>query len=141
MLRDQDISPTRPVFVDQFFVSEYAAKHESTGFVFGRSSEVRRVVLERAAGVCECCTASGFKMDNGRVFLETHHVIPLSEKGRDREWNVIALCPNDHRRAHFGEDRAALRNLFLAYLLAIYPAAEGAFWTLLKAGSDATPLS
>ncbi len=117
MLREQDISPTRPVFVDQFFVSEYAAKHESTGFVFDRSSEVRRVVLERAAGVCECCAASGFKMDNGRVFLETHHVIPLSEKGRDREWNVIALCPNDHRRAHFGEDRAALRNQFLAYLV------------------------
>lgn len=141
MLHEQDTSPTLPVFVDQFSVSEYAAKHESTGFVFDRSSEVRRVVLERAAGVCECCGVPGFKMDNGRIFLETHHVIPLSKHGPDEKWNVVAICPNDHRRAHFGEDRAALRDQFIEHLLVTYPSVEGVFRALLEAGSDATPLS
>ena len=62
-------------------------------------------------------------MENGTVFLETHHVVPLSEKGPDVEWNVVALCPNDHRRAHYGVDRVALRESLLAKLMEAHPAA------------------
>jgi hypothetical protein len=32
-------------------------------------------------------------------------VIALANDGEDRVTNVIALCPNDHREAHFGERR------------------------------------
>lgn len=141
MLNGEDISLTQPVFVDQFYLPAPVVKHESTGFIFDRSSEVRRAVLERAAGVCECCGVPGFKMDNGLIFLETHHVIPLSKNGPDEKWNVVAICPNDHRRAHFGEDRAALRDQFIEYLLVTYPSVESAFRALLEAGSDAMPLS
>ena len=95
--------------------------------------KVRRAVLERAAGVCECCAVPGFKMDNDRVFLETHHVIPLAEGGADEEWNVVAICPNDHRRAHFGEDRPVLRDQFIAHLLKIYPAVQPS-WPLPGGG-------
>lgn len=141
ILNGEDISPTQPVFVDQFSLPVPVVKHESTGFIFDRSSEVRRAVLERAAGVCECCGVLGFKMDNGRIFLETHHVIPLSKNGPDEKWNVVAICPNDHRRAHFGEDRAALRDQFIENLLVTYPGVESVFRALLKADSDVTPLS
>lgn len=136
-----DMLPTPPVFVDQFSLPESADKRESAGYAFVRSPEVRRAVLQRAAGVCECCAAPGFKMDTGGVFLETHHVVPLSENGPDVEWNVVAICPNDHRRAHFGEGRATLRGQFIEHLLAIYPAAEDVFRALFATSSDAAPLS
>lgn len=138
MLTENDTPPSQPVFVDQFSLLDRPGKHESDGFVFDRSPQVRRAVLQRAAGVCECCAAPGFKMDNRDVFLETHHVIPLSQNGPDEEWNVVAICPNDHRRAHFTENRMALRDQLIKYLLATYPFAEDAFRTLLDAVSDAT---
>lgn len=130
--------PSQSVFVDQFSFTELASKHQSTGFVFDRSPKIRQMVLERAAGVCECCGAPGFKMDNGSIFLETHHVIPLSEHGPDEEWNVVAICPNDHRRAHFAEDRTPLRQRLINYLSAKYPFAEEAFRILSNVDSKAT---
>jgi 5-methylcytosine-specific restriction protein A len=48
-------------------------------------------------------------MPDGKVFLETHHVIPLSEGGGDTEGNVVALCPNHHREAHHGANRDRMR--------------------------------
>ena len=119
-------SSEEPAFVDQFDVPEPPEKRDSAGSVYPRSQEVREAVLRRAGGVCECCGQPGFKMENGVVFHETHHVVPLSEKGPDVEWNVVALCPNDHRRAHYGVDRVALRESLLAKLLEAHPAAHEA---------------
>lgn len=82
----------------------------STGSVFKRDPEVRRYVLNRAKGKCEYCGQPGFKMADGRLFLETHHIIPLSEKGPDEVDNVIALCPNHHREAHYGADISGMRD-------------------------------
>jgi 5-methylcytosine-specific restriction protein A len=48
-------------------------------------------------------------MANGGVYLETHHIIPLSEGGPDTFENVIALTADAHRQAHFGVDRDELR--------------------------------
>jgi len=42
-------------------------------------------------------------MADGRLYLETHHIISLSENGSDEVGNVVALCPNHHREAHYGE--------------------------------------
>jgi hypothetical protein len=58
--------------------------------------------------VCELCGEPGFLTAAGSIYLETHHVVPLSLDGPDHESNVVALCPNDHRRAHFGSDRDVL---------------------------------
>ena len=73
-----------------------------TGEVFIRDPEVRKKVLLRAKGKCEWCKTGGFKMLNGGIYLETHHIIPLSEGGNDNEFNVAALCPGHHREAHHG---------------------------------------
>lgn len=115
-----------PAFVDQFSVADLQEKRETIGSVYPRSLEVRQRVLHRAGGVCECCGQPGFKMESGAIFLETHHVVPLSEQGPDVEWNVVALCPNDHRRAHYGVDRMELRESLLAKLLEAHPAAHEA---------------
>jgi hypothetical protein len=81
-----------------------------------RDPLVRRKVLKRANGRCEFCGQTGFLNRSGEPYLETHHVISLAEQGVDRVTNVIALCPNDHRRAHFGSDWKELQAEFLKKL-------------------------
>lgn len=72
---------------------------------YARDPAVRRAVLRRARGVCEYCGEPGFISLNGEVYLECHHIIALASDGADRMINVIALCANDHRKAHFSENR------------------------------------
>ncbi|MOA40243.1 HNH endonuclease [compost metagenome] len=48
-------------------------------------------------------------MSNGGTYLETHHIIPLSEGGLDTVENVIALTADAHRQTHFGVGRDELR--------------------------------
>jgi len=107
-------------YVDQFDLDQLAKsgpeRREQIGSVFVRDPAVRRRVLRRAAGRCEFCGQAGFRMTSGALYLETHHVIPLSEGGADHDNNVVALCAHDHRRAHFAEDRAALRGRLLTLL-------------------------
>lgn len=73
-----------------------------------RSAEVRTYALLRAGGACEYCGASGFKLPDGSVYLETHHIDPLSKGGPDSVDNVAALCPNHHREAHYGSSSAVI---------------------------------
>ncbi|ENT6810238.1 HNH endonuclease [Vibrio vulnificus] len=103
----------RPVaFIDQFSVAdtpEEVGKRESTTSVYERCPKVRRIALNRANGKCEWCGELGFKTKSGSIYLETHHIQPLCEAGEDNEHNVIALCPNHHREAHFGEASLELK--------------------------------
>ena len=78
------------------------------------------MVLGRANGQCEYCNEPGFVMGNRNIYLETHHIIPLSEKGSDDVNNVIALCPNHHREAHFGIHKNELREDFLNLIKSKY---------------------
>ena len=106
--------PWPALVVDQFSLPEVAApqRRQMVSEPFVRSAEVRSRVLERSRGVCESCRAEGFALPDGRRFLETHHIVPLSENGPDTEDNVIALCPNEHREAHYGLRAVLLRNKF-----------------------------
>jgi 5-methylcytosine-specific restriction protein A len=98
-------------FVDQFdiYFGAPAATNERTVSVFVRRPDIRRRVLKRANGKCELCGAKGFVMANDKIYLETHHIVPLCEKGTDSESNVAALCPNHHREAHHGENCVKIR--------------------------------
>ena len=73
---------------------------------YSRNPYVIKLALQRANGTCECCNepAPFLRMD-GSPYLETHHLIPLSEKGNDDIDNVSELCPNCHKELHFGENR------------------------------------
>jgi hypothetical protein len=86
--------------------------------VYVRDPQVRTIVLQRAKGRCEFCGTLGFQSRAGPPYLESHHVISLAEQGPDKVSNVIALCPNDHRRAHFGADWEAMQAKFLEFLRA-----------------------
>lgn len=74
-------------------------------YTYLRDQKVRSAVLHRAAGRCEYCGEQGFLKEDGSRYLETHHVIALANDGADKLTNVIALCPNDHRKAHFSAER------------------------------------
>ena len=108
-------------FVDQFSIPDFLKKRDSTSSIYIRNPQVRQNALKRAAGVCEFCNQLGFKMENGAIFLESHHIIPLSENGPDIEWNIIAICPNDHRRAHYGENQEEFRHQLQIKLQQYYP--------------------
>jgi 5-methylcytosine-specific restriction endonuclease McrA len=79
------------------------ARAKSEEWSYARDTKVRDAVLKRAKGKCEFCGELGFMKPDGTRYLESHHVIALARDGADRLTNVIALCPNDHREAHFGE--------------------------------------
>lgn len=73
-----------------------------------RDQSVRLAVKKRAKGRCEYCGEPGFKCEDGSTYLEAHHIIALANDGADQMTNVIALCANDHREAHFGQRSAEL---------------------------------
>lgn len=103
-------------YADQFSVDRPADGDGSSSTEpakrYKRSADIREWALNRAKGRCEYCGQRGFQLPDGRWYLETHHIVPLSERGPDSCKNVIALCANDHRRAHVGADRQRLRKEF-----------------------------
>ena len=100
-----------PKYVDQFDAESAAEllRRTVTGEVPVRNAKVRADALRRSEGCCEFCGKRGFQTINGETYLETHHVLPLCEGGPDMVRNVAALCPDDHRKAHYGEDRDTMR--------------------------------
>lgn len=111
----------KPVcFVDQYSVDEGTGdphRRTVTSSAFVRDREVRDQALQRAAGSCEYCGKMGFEMANGNIYLETHHIVPLSEGGKDIVANVAALCANHHRQAHHGKSRMQMRSELLKRIL------------------------
>lgn len=62
---------------------------------------VSRKVLSDAGGICELCgNKAPFHNKNGEPYLEAHFIHWLSEGGRPTLDNVVALCPNCHKRIH-----------------------------------------
>lgn len=73
--------------------------------VFKRNPDVVAEVLLRANGICEECKkqAPFLRKSDNTPYLEVHHIIPLAERGKDVVENAVALCPNCHRRMHYGQ--------------------------------------
>ena len=68
---------------------------------YERNQDVVELAKRRARGKCELCEKDApFQKKNGEPFLEVHHVIWLSRRGSDTIYNVVALCPNCHRKMH-----------------------------------------
>jgi 5-methylcytosine-specific restriction protein A len=72
--------------------------------VFVRNPDVIAEVLLRANGTCEDCgkAAPFSRRSDGSPYLEVHHKIRLADGGDDTVENAVAVCPNCHRRAHYG---------------------------------------
>ncbi|WP_246506759.1 HNH endonuclease [Kistimonas asteriae] len=66
-----------------------------------RSEAIKLYVKERAKGKCEGCNKPAPFIAKKGPYLECHHLYRLSDGGPDHPNNVVALCPNCHRMAHF----------------------------------------
>lgn len=71
---------------------------------YTRNPDVIAEVLIRASGICEGCKGSApfTRKSNGTPYLEVHHRVMLANGGDDTVENAIALCPNCHRKQHYG---------------------------------------
>ena len=82
--------------------------HERQEATQKRSRALREYVLRRACGTCEGCgTKAPFVTDRGIPYLEMHYLRRRSDVGPESPSWVAALCPNCHRRVHWGVDAAA----------------------------------
>lgn len=106
-----DLSEQPPEGVEQ------PERVQTTTTGFYRNAMVRNYVLKRANGHCEYCGKEGFVMCNGEHYLETHHILALSEQGADSVSNVIGLCPNHHKQAHYGVDADRLNDEMTAIVV------------------------
>ena len=81
-------------------------------YVPQRNYQVEKRVLECAKGCCELCGQKApFRTAQGMPYLETHYVRWLSEGGLPTIDNLVALCPNCHRKVHIMPSRADIDTL------------------------------
>ena len=78
-----------------------------------RSEAIKLYALGRAGGKCEGCEMDAPFMARQGPYLEVHHVYRLGDGGPDHPENVIAICPNCHRRVHYGLDGKEYNELFI----------------------------
>jgi len=68
---------------------------------FERNPFIAEFIKREAKGICHLCNGpSPFNDKSGNPYLESHHVIWLSKGGEDIVGNVVALCPNCHKKIH-----------------------------------------
>ncbi len=76
-------------------------KRSAVSTTFQRNVNVIELALRRANGICELCEEDApFKKNNGKPFLEVHHIKWLAKGGDDSIDNAVSLCPNCHRKMH-----------------------------------------
>lgn len=46
-----------------------------------------------------------FIKNDGRPYIEVHHIVPLHKNGEDGIWNLSVLCAHHHRMAHFAREK------------------------------------
>lgn len=77
------------------------SRRQVVGNKYDSSEEIKELAKRKANGKCVLCNNEApFRDKHGRPFLEGHHIISLASGGPDTEENVVALCPNCHRKMH-----------------------------------------
>jgi HNH endonuclease len=100
--------------------SDDPERRELRGSTYVRDSNVRKEVERRAQGRCEYCGQPGFLRRDRSKYVETHHIIALAKDGADRVTNVIGLCPNHHKEAHFGSQSKELEQQMIVIVSKFY---------------------
>ncbi len=76
-------------------------RHTGIPEMFDSDQIIVEYAKRKADGTCQLCNRPApFKDPDGEPYLEIHHIIPLAEGGEDSIGNVVALCPNCHRKMH-----------------------------------------
>jgi len=77
---------------------------EVISYQYERDPKVAAYILQKAKGICHDCHQPGpfISKKTNLPFLEVHHEKSLSNNGNDTTKNTVALCPNCHRKRHYG---------------------------------------
>ncbi len=82
---------------------------------YARNEDIAKKAKERANGICQLCNKKApfkYNVGNQKVpCLEAHHVIWLSKGGKDDLSNIVALCPNCHKKVHLLADQKDIEYL------------------------------
>lgn len=78
-----------------------------------RNPYIAEYAKRRANGICQLCgmPAPFNSPKTGEPYLESHHIIWLSDGGSDTIDNTVALCPNCHRKMHYVNDSEDVEKL------------------------------
>lgn len=102
-LRNRSLDELRKIALARS--SPSATEEERRTTIRLRSKSVKEYVFKRSGGICEGCGCKApFLTEQGRPYLEAHHVRRLADEGPDHPKWVAALCPACHRRVHHGQD-------------------------------------
>ena len=92
--------------------SQKVSNRKVTAKTYVRDPYVSEYAKRRAGGICQLCNqAAPFKDKAGEPYLESHHIVWLSNGGADSIENTVALCPNCHRKMHVLNDHDDVRKL------------------------------
>ncbi|OFY96568.1 MAG: hypothetical protein A2491_11080 [Bacteroidetes bacterium RIFOXYC12_FULL_35_7] len=81
---------------------------------YKRDPRILFFAKKRAEGKCDLCNNySPIQKNNNDYYLETHHVLPMKEGGRDEIKNISALCPNCHKILHFDKNKDKMKELLI----------------------------
>lgn len=86
-----------------------------------RDPYIAEIAKKRAKGNCTLCgNPAPFADLHGNPYLESHHITWLSEGGKDSLDNVVALCPNCHRKMHIlkGTEEEKRNRIYLTQCVA-----------------------
>lgn len=93
-----------------------------TGGGYQRNPNVAASALRQAHFKCEIDAEHETFISNakGKPYVEAHHLIPFSNQGSfkfslDVTANIVALCPNCHRRLHHGKQADRAREIAALY--------------------------
>lgn len=87
-------------------------KYKTSSTHYERSPEISAFAKKRADGKCDLCgNVAPFVDSEGIPYLEAHHVEWLSKNGADEIDNVVALCPNCHRKMHVVNEKNDIERL------------------------------
>jgi len=68
------------------------------GYTYNMNA-IKREVISRANGMCQLCDMKApFYDKNGMPYLEMHYIVPIANGGSDTLENIVALCPNCHKK-------------------------------------------
>lgn len=103
-LKQKSLQQLRTAALSKKLNKQTSSERRYVAFI--RSEAIKLYALARAKGVCEGCEEPAPFESKMGPYLECHHLYRIADGGPDHPENVVAICPNCHRRAHFSRDAA-----------------------------------
>jgi 5-methylcytosine-specific restriction endonuclease McrA len=96
------------------FSAKYVSKLRDSRFHFLKAKKLNSMqpFSLRNSATCQLCDKPApFKNKENDPYLESHHIVWLSNGGDNIVENTIALCPNCHRKMHIVNSEEDIKKL------------------------------